>query len=116
VINADDRQGEVVLVVLDLDGDSGILEGGVDGVDGDGVVRVCGVARDVDDNGEVAALLGEEFLVDERGNGLGEVDGVEEDISLGDLLIRALKGLVAIIERTHTTYHHGPWSRSSPNG
>jgi hypothetical protein len=116
VVNADDGQREAVLVVLDLNRDGGVLEGGVDGVDGDGVVRVCGVARDVDDNGKVAAWLGEEFLVDERGDGLGEVDGVEEDISLGDLLIRALKRLASIIKSTYITYHHGPWSRSSPNG
>lgn len=79
-------------------------------------MRVCGVTRNIDDNSEVATLLGKEFLVDERGDGLGEVDGVEEDISLGDLLVRALKRLALNIRVTDRTYHRGPWSRSSPSG
>lgn len=49
---------------------------------------VGGIARDVDNNSQVAAGLGKEFLVDEGRDGLGEIDSVEEDISLGDLLIR----------------------------
>jgi hypothetical protein len=57
-------------------------------------VRVGGVAGDVDNNGQVAARLGEELLVDERRNGLGKVDSVKEDVSLGNLLIRTLKSSV----------------------
>jgi hypothetical protein len=51
-------------------------------------VGVGGIARDIDNDGQVAARLGKKFLVNEGRDGLGEVNGVEEDISLGDLLIR----------------------------
>lgn len=44
VVNADDRQRRLVLVVLDDDGDGGLVEGGVDAVNGERVVGVGGVA------------------------------------------------------------------------
>lgn len=74
VVDADDGERAGVLVVLDDDGDGGVVKGGVDGVDGDGVVGVGGVARDVDDHAQLTARLGEELVVDEGGDGLGEVD------------------------------------------
>lgn len=74
VVDADDGQRAGVLVVLDSDGDGGVVKGGVDGVDGDGVVGVGGVARDVDDDAQLAAGLGEKLVVDEGRDGLGEVD------------------------------------------
>lgn len=44
MVDADDGEGSRVLVVFNLDGDGGIVKGGVDVVDGDRVVRVGGVA------------------------------------------------------------------------
>lgn len=74
MVDADDGQRGGVLVVLDGDRDGGVVKGGVDRVDGDGVVGVGGVARDVDDNAQLAARLREEVVVDEGRDGLGEVD------------------------------------------
>lgn len=76
VVDADDGERRRVLVVLDGDGDGGVVKGGVDGVDGDGVVWVGRVARDVDDDAEVAAGLGEEFVVDKGRDG-----GVQVNLS-----------------------------------
>ena len=76
------------MVVLDLDGDGGVLEGCVNGVDRDRVVGVGGIARNVNNDSQVATRLGKELLVDEGRNGLGKVNRVKEDISLGDLLVR----------------------------
>lgn len=74
MVDADDGQRCRVLVVLDFDGNGGFFEGGVDGVDGEWVVRVGGVAGHVDNDSKVAASLGEEVVVDEGGDRLGEVD------------------------------------------
>jgi hypothetical protein len=76
------------LVVLDLDGNGGVLEGCVNGVDRDRVVGVGGIARNVNNDSQVATRLGKELLIDEGRNGLGKVNCVKEDISLGDLLVR----------------------------
>lgn len=83
VVDADDGEGlgVAIMVALDLDGHGGVLEGGVDGVDGDGVVRVRRVAGYVDDDSEVAAGLGEEVVVDEGWDGVGEVDLVRFGVS-----------------------------------
>lgn len=69
-----DRKWDVVLVVLDLNRHSRLVEGGVDGVDRDGVVRVGGIAGNITDNAQLAARSGEQVVVDEGRNGLGEVD------------------------------------------
>ena len=76
------------MVVLDLDGDGGFLERCVNGVDRDRVVGVSGIARNVNNDSQVATRLGKELLVDEGRNGLGKVNRVKEDVSLGNLLIR----------------------------
>lgn len=74
MVDANDGQRGGVLVILDLDGDSGVVEGGVDVVYGDWVVRVGGVTRDINDNTQLAARLCKELVVDERGHGLRQVD------------------------------------------
>lgn len=76
------------MIVLDLDRDGGVLEGCVNGVDRDRVVGVGGIARNINNDSQVATRLGKELLVDEGRNGLGKVNRVKEDISLGDLLVR----------------------------
>lgn len=70
----DDREGDVVLVVLDLDRHSRLVESGVDSVDGDGVVGVGGIARHIADDAQLAAGSRKKVVVDEGRNGLREVD------------------------------------------
>jgi hypothetical protein len=93
VVDGDNRQRRPV--TLDIDLDSGLVECGVDAVDGNGVVRVGGVAADVADDAELAAGALEARAVDKRRDGLGQVDAVDEDVRLDDLRVRpvALLGL-----------------------
>lgn len=70
------------------DEQGGVGEGGVAVVDGDGVMRVGGVAADVADDGEGAAggVGGGQGGGREEGrDGGGEVDAVDEDVALEDL-------------------------------
>lgn len=83
MVNRDDGQRGPVALDVNLDG--GLVEGGVDVVDGDGVVRVGGVAADVADDAEVAAGALEALAVDKGRDGLGQVDAVDEDVRLDDL-------------------------------
>ena len=62
------------------DGHGGVVEGGIDVVDGDGVVRVRGVAGDVADDAEVARGRIEAGGADEGWDWFGEVDAVDEDL------------------------------------
>lgn len=68
------RQRNVVLVTLDINGDSGLVKGGVDAVDGDGVVRVRSVTGDVTHDAQLTASSGQKVVVDEGRNGVRKVD------------------------------------------
>lgn len=93
MVDGDDGQRGPVTLDIDLDG--GLVECGVDVVDGNGVVGVGGVAADVADDAELAAGALEARAVDKRRDGLGQVDAVDEDVRLDDLRVRpvALLGL-----------------------
>lgn len=80
------------MLAISWDGntDGGLVECGVNVVDGDGVVRVGGVAADVAYNAELAVRGLKALLVDERRNGLGEVDAVDKDVRLDNLWVRAI--------------------------
>lgn len=88
VVDGDDAQWGPVALDVHLDG--GLVKGGVDVVDGDGVVRVGRVAADVADDAELATGGFEAREVDERRNGLGEVDAVDKNVRLDDLWVRAV--------------------------
>lgn len=89
VVDADHAQRQTVAALGEGDGHGWLGEGGVDVVDGNGVVRVGGVAGDVADDAEAAGLGGQRLGVDE-GRDLGrEVDAVNEDVGLDDLLVGA---------------------------
>ena len=92
VVDADDAQRQAVAALGEGNGNCGLAEGGVDVVDGDGVVGVGGVARDIADDAQAARLSRQRLGVDERRNLGGEVDAVDEDIRLDDLLVRARLG------------------------
>ena len=89
MVDADDAEGQAVAALGQRDGDGGLAEGGVDVVDGDGVVRVGGVAGDVADDAEAAGGGGEGLGVDEGRDLGGEVDAVDEDVGLDDFLVGA---------------------------
>lgn len=93
MVDRDD--GELGAVTLNLDVDGGLVESGVDVVHGDGVVRVCGVAADIADNAQLAIRRLQALHVDERWDGLGEVDAVDKDVRLNNLRVwaRTLRGL-----------------------
>ena len=55
-------------------------------------MRVCRVARDIADDGELARGRCEGLRVDEGWNLGGQVDAVDEDVGLDDLLVRAWLG------------------------
>lgn len=96
MIDRDDRQPGAV--ALNGHPNGRLVKGSVDVVDGDRVVRVCGVAADVADDAQLALGRLQALLVDERWNGLGEVDAVDEDVRLDDLGVWsvALLGLCEI--------------------
>ena len=89
MVNADDAEGQVVAALGKRDGHCGLGEGGVDVVDGDGVVGVGGVAGDVADDAQAARIGGQRLGIDEGRDLGGEVDAVDEDIGLDDLLVRS---------------------------
>lgn len=66
------------------DRDNGLIEGGVDRIDGDRVVRVSGVTRNITDDGQFARAI-DQFLGDERRDLLVKIDAVDKDIGLHDL-------------------------------
>jgi hypothetical protein len=88
VVDGDDGEGGPVAGDVDLDG--GLVEGGVDVVDGDGVVGIGGVAADVADDAELAGGRLQALAVDKGWDGLGEVDAVDEDVRLDDVGVGAL--------------------------
>jgi hypothetical protein len=89
VVDADDTERQFVAALGERDGHGRFAEGGVDVVDGDRVVGVGGVARDVADDAQTARLGGERLGVDE-GRDLGrQVDAVDEDVRLDDFLVWA---------------------------
>lgn len=77
-----------------LDGDGRIREGGIDVVNGYGIERIGGVAADIHDEGQPPRLTRrfDLFFCDERRDGRGEVDAVDEDINVQDFLERATLG------------------------
>lgn len=92
VVDADDAQRQTVAALGESHGHCRLREGGVDVVDGDGVVGVSGVARDVADDAQAARLSGQRLGVDEGRDLGGEVDAVHEDVRLDDLLVGARLG------------------------
>lgn len=92
MVNADHAQRQTVATLGERDGYCGLGEGGVDVVDGNGVVRVGCVARDVADDAQAARLGGQRLGVDEGRDLGGEVDAVDKDIRLDDLLVGARLG------------------------
>jgi hypothetical protein len=92
VVDADDAQWQTVAALGESHGHCGLREGGVDVVDGDGVVGVGGVAGDVADDAQAARLSGQRLGVDERRDLGAEVDAVDEDVGLNDLLVRTRLG------------------------
>jgi len=92
VIDADDAEWQTVAAFGQSDGHCRLAECGVDVVDGDGVVGVGGVARDVADDAQAARLSGQRLGIDEGRNLGGEVDAVDKDVRLNDLLVRARLG------------------------
>ena len=89
MIDANDAQRQVVAALGKLYGPGRLAESGVDVVDGDGVMRVGGVAGDVADDAQATGLGGERLGVDEGGDLGGEVYAVDEDVRLDDLLVGA---------------------------
>lgn len=80
-----------------LDEHGGLVKGGGHSVHGHGVVGVGGVGRHVDNDRQLSALLVEQIVVDKGGDGLRQVDAVDEDIGIGNLLEgAALLGLVHV--------------------
>ena len=88
VVDRDDRQRRPVALNIDLD--SGLVECGVDVVDGDRVVGVRCVAANIADNAKLAVGALEALAVNKGRDGLGEVDAVDEDVRLDDLGVRAV--------------------------
>lgn len=76
MINGDDFQR---MRVRCFNRDSRFVKGGVDGIDGDGVVGVGGITGDVT-NDRQGAFAVQQFAGDERRNLLGEVNAVNKDI------------------------------------
>jgi hypothetical protein len=89
VVDTDHAQGQTVATLGKRNRHGRLAEGGVDIVDGDRVVRVGGVARDITDNAQAARLSGQRLGVDEGRDLGGEIDAVDKDIRLDDLLVWA---------------------------
>jgi hypothetical protein len=83
VINSD--HAYPLPAALAHDGDRRLVERRVDVVDGDGVVRIRGVAADIAHDAEFAVGGREAGAVHERRDGVRQVDAVDEDVGLDDL-------------------------------
>ena len=80
VVNTDD--GERFATVGYFDVDHRTREGRVDRVDRDGIVRICSVARDIGDNGQLSfSDILDIFEGDEHRTWFRQVDTVDEDVS-----------------------------------
>lgn len=84
VVNADHAEGRALGAGGEGDGDSGLVEGGGDIVDRDGVVGVRRVSAHVANNGQSPIRRGQALDIDERRDLGGEVDAVDEDVGLLD--------------------------------
>ena len=82
VINANNAQH---WLASNLDWYSRLIECGCYCVDGDRVIWICSVCRDVTDDGQLAVRRIERWHIDEVGDLSGEVDAVNEDVALNDL-------------------------------
>lgn len=69
---------------VDLDG--GLVKGGGNGVDRNGVVGVGGVSRNVDNDLQLSISLIQSFKVGEGRNGLRQVNAVDKDVGVSNLL------------------------------
>ncbi len=79
MINANHTQGFGAF--WDFDVDDGVGESSVDSVDWNWVVRICGVAGNIGDDGQLSfEMVLDVFESDEHGSGLGQVDTIDEDI------------------------------------
>jgi hypothetical protein len=88
MVDGDDRQLRAIAWYRNVH--SGLIECGVDVVDGNRVVWVCGVAAHITDNAQLALRRLEALLVDKGRDGLGQVDAVDEDVGLDDLGVWAI--------------------------
>lgn len=79
----------------------GPLERGIDVVDGDRVVRVGRVARDVADDRQPPARRGQRLPVDKRRDGRRQIDAVDEDVAAHDLLERSARRRLGQVPLQH---------------
>jgi hypothetical protein len=91
VVNRDDGQGRVLKT---LNRNGGLIKRGRDSVDRHRVVRVSSVRRDIAHNRELAIRTRglQRVHVHEVRDGAGQVDAVDEDVTLCDLLKGATLG------------------------
>lgn len=88
MVNGYDR--ELWATALDSHIDGGLVEGGIDVVDGNGIVGVGRVAADIAHDAEPATRRLQALLVDEWWDGLGQIYAVDKDVRLDNLRIRAV--------------------------
>lgn len=81
MINANNAQ---CWLGLYFDWHSGFIECGCYCIDGDRVVWICGVCRDVTNDGQFAIWCIERCHIDEVWDLCGEIDAVNEDVALND--------------------------------
>lgn len=89
MIDADHTQWQLTGSAWQLHRDGRVGEGGVDFVDGNGIVRVRGIAGDIAHDAQLACRGRQGLGVDEGRDLGGEVDAVDEDIGFDDFLVRS---------------------------
>ncbi len=81
MINANDAQ---CWLTLNLDWYGRLIECGCYCIDRNRVVWICGICRDITNDGEFAIWRIERFHIDEVWDPGGEIDAVNEDVALND--------------------------------
>lgn len=92
MVYADHTKGNIVGFGRKLDRNCWFVEGGVDVINRNGVVRVSRVARHIAHDAELAVWRSKRLLVDEGWNLGRQVDAIDKNVRLDDLLVWAWLG------------------------
>ena len=90
MVDADHTQWEVSGSIEQFDRERGLVECSVYIVNGDRIVWVCGVTANIANHAQLAVRGFEAVEINKGWNGLGEIDAVDEDVTLHNFGVWAM--------------------------